>query len=163
MTVSLIIDADFLSAFLKIERLALVFQFYGVERLQVTPAVYRELAQTSLLAPLTNQSGLTLTIPAADQLETLRQDEAFHRLGVGEQESIALALTTEDALLLSNDNQARQLATALGVTVINIPAFLLACKLAGELTRHNIQQIIDDLWQKDYYKFRADVQAQLLA
>jgi hypothetical protein len=50
MTVVLIIDADFLSAFLKIERLALVHRFYGVEQIQVTPAVYREIAQTLLLA-----------------------------------------------------------------------------------------------------------------
>jgi predicted nucleic acid-binding protein len=112
---------------------------------------------------LTSQRGLILTTPVAHDLETLRQDEAFHSLGSGEQESIALALATENALLLSNDNKARQLATALGATVINIPAFLLACKLSGELTRDAIQQIIDDLWQKDYYKFRKDVQEQLLA
>jgi len=160
---TVLLDADFLSAFLKINRLDLIRRFYSVERTYVTPAVYRELAQTSLLPRLTTVAWIEVTLAPADELQTLRQDEVFSRLGAGEQESIALALTTHNAVFLSNDNQARHVARAVGVTVVNIPAFLLACKMASELTTDEIQQIIDDLWQQDHYRFRQDVRALLLS
>ncbi len=49
MTAWVILDADFLSAFLKIGRLPLVREFYQVEQLIVPAAVYREVAVTPLL------------------------------------------------------------------------------------------------------------------
>lgn len=158
-----IIDADFLSAFLKINQLELIPKFYGVQQLHLTSAVYREVAQTSLLSQLTAIPWLTLAVSPVSTLQQLQLDENFRRLGAGEQESIALALTTANAVLLTNDNRARQIATALGVTAIHIPGLLLACKLAAELTTDEIRTIVDDLWQKDHYKFRRDVKAQLLA
>lgn len=157
-----IIDADFLSAFLKINQLELIPKFYQVPQLHLTFAVYREVAQTSLLPQLTAITWITLDAPLLPTLHQLQLDESFRRLGAGEQESIALALTTANAVLLSNDNRARQIATALGVTAINVPGLLLACKLAGELTTDEIRTIINELWQKDHCKFRSDVEAQLL-
>ena len=61
-----------------------------------------------------------------------------------------------------SDNKARQFARSLGVTVVNIPAFLLACKMAALLSRGQMAQIIDDLKTRDYYEFRPEVRDALL-
>lgn len=163
MSTIILIDADFLSAFLKIGRLSLIRDFYQVEQILLPPAVYREIAQTTLLPQLVALNWLALTIPDPDQLAKLRQGIEFNRLGAGEQEAIALALAQTDSVLLMNDNKARLVAAALGVTGVNIPAFLLACKLADLVSNAEMRQIIDELWTKDYYKFRQDVQSRLLA
>jgi predicted nucleic acid-binding protein len=49
-----ILDSDFLSAFLKIDRLSLVKQFYQVEVLLVPPAVYHEVSLADLMSNLGN-------------------------------------------------------------------------------------------------------------
>ena len=162
MTPVIILDSDFLSAMLKIGRSELIRAFYQVQNIHIAPAVHREIAQTTVLSQLLSLPWVVLTTPEQQMLETLRQDEAFSRLGAGDQESIASALATENSHLLTNDNRCRQIAATLGVTVINIPALLLACKMSGQLTTDDLRQIIDDLWRYDHYKFRQDVQARLL-
>ena len=52
MTTVVILDADFLSAMLKIGRLALIRNFYQVQNVHLAPAVHREIAQTTLLSQL---------------------------------------------------------------------------------------------------------------
>jgi len=65
-------------------------------------------------------------------------------------------------VLLMSDNKARQFARSQGVTVANIPAFLLACKLAALLSPEQMAQIIDDLKIQDYYEFRPEISRALL-
>jgi hypothetical protein len=48
------------------------------------------------------------------------------------------------------------------VTVVNIPAFLLACKMSGLVGPEQMIQIIQDLKDKDYYKFKSSVRDLLL-
>ena len=162
MSAVVILDADFLSAFLKIERLPLLLTFYQVERLCVPSAVYRELAMTDLLPSLLAFPWFTVEQPAPDRLASVVSDDALNVLGAGEQEAIALALDHPGSVLLSNDRQAQRLATGYGVTVINIPAFLLACKLASLLDRSAMAEVTAALQAKDYYGFRRDVLKMLL-
>ncbi len=157
-----VLDADFLSAFLKIEALPLVRNLYRVKELFVPPAVYRELAVTNLFATLLAISWVRTMLPPADCVEKLRQEESFSSLGAGEQESIALVLDHPEAILLINDNRARRIASSYGIQVVNIPAFLLACRLAGLLDRDSIARLIADLQARDHYGFRQDVLALLL-
>jgi predicted nucleic acid-binding protein len=157
-----ILDADFLSAFLKIERLPLLLTFYQIERFYVPSAVYRELAVTSLLPSLLAIPWIGIKDPTPARLQSVVGDEAFGVLGAGEQAAIALALDHPGSVLLSNDRQVQRLATGRGVTVINIPAFLLACKLAGVLDRAALAEITAALQTKDYYGFRRDVLKLLL-
>jgi hypothetical protein len=51
----------------------------------------------------------------------------------------------------------------LGVTAINIPAFLLGCKEAGFLSRDEIQQLITALEERDHYGFRKEMRLLLLS
>ena len=61
-----------------------------------------------------------------------------------------------------NDNKARQFARSLGVIVVNIPAFLLACKMANLVSPAQMEQIIRDLRTKDFYTFQAEIRDLLL-
>jgi len=160
---TLVLDTDFLSAFLKIERLSLVRDFYGGQRLSVPPAVYEEVSLTQLLPQLAALDWLDIEPPDPEVMGTLGLQEAYHRLGRGEQEAIALARSRDDALLLTNDNQARLFAAGAGMQVVNIPAFLLACKLSGLSSRDELFELVTALESKDRYGFRADVRALLLS
>jgi predicted nucleic acid-binding protein len=90
------------------------------------------------------------------------EDKEFASLGSGEQESILLALASPGSSLLMSDNKARRITKGKGINVINIPAFLLACKLAALLSKEEIKQIIQDLKQKDYYEFKTSEREELL-
>lgn len=157
-----VLDTDFLSAFLKIDQLSLVKDFYRVELLLVPPSVYREMSQTSLLQRLAAIPWLQIEATESSRLEELAQQVAFQDLGAGEKEAIALTLQLSSAVLLMNDNRARRVAIQCGVQVMDIPAFLLACKLSGLLDRNQMAETVRALQEKDHYGFRADVLARLL-
>ena len=158
----IIFDADFLSSFLQIERCDLIREFYQIEQALVPAAVYRELAQTDLLTSLLAISWLHVPLVEPPPDETLSQNVTFQTLGAGERTCITLAHTQTDAVVLMSDNKARRLAQSLGITVVNIPAFLLACKIAGLIDIEMMTQIIQDLKDKDFYEFRKDVHDELL-
>lgn len=132
MSLSIILDTDFLSAFLKIDRLSLVRDFYQVEFLLVPPAVYREISVTSLIQDLAKLSWVQ--VEALSSGWELPSSMELLRLGAGERQAIALARQREQALVLSNDNSARELARRLGVKALDIPDFLLSCKTQDSWT-----------------------------
>ena len=144
-----ILDTDFISSFLKIGQCDLIRSLYQVEQALIPVAVHRELAQTDLLTPLlaTRWINVSMVDPAPDK--ALLRDPTFQTLGTGEQACILLARALPDAVLLTNDNKARRFARSLGMTVANIPAFLLACKMAGLVSPQQMAQIIRDLKDKD--------------
>lgn len=165
MTPRVVLDTDFLSAFLKIDRLKLVADFFQTATLSIPPAVYSELAETSLLSRLSIEGGtldLRILPPPAFQLGLLQENSAFSALGAGEQEAIALAVSAQ-SLLLMNDNRARQVAGKLGVVVFNVPAFLFAAKGSGFLDLAAVDTLVTSLIEKDHYGFRADILARLLS
>jgi predicted nucleic acid-binding protein len=160
---TVLLDADFLSAFLKIEQLALVREFYRVDRLVTPPAVYREVSRTDLLQGLAASDWIQVRSPESAKLAELLRDEDIQRLGPGEQEVLALALEVPEAVVLMNDNQARRRALDLGVTAVNIPAFLLACKHSGLVDRVAVAHLVDLLRERDHYGFRRDILDLLLS
>ena len=159
---TVILDTDFLSSFLKIGRCDLVRRLYQIEQATIPTAVHRELAQTTLLPQLLARPWITVTTDIPSVGETLVHDSTFHALGSGEQECILLARFLPDVVLLMSDNKARQFARSLDVTVANIPAFLLACKMAALVSPEQMAQIIDDLKTQDYYEFRPEIRRALL-
>jgi predicted nucleic acid-binding protein len=160
LTQDIVLDTDFLSAFLKIRRLQLVRGFYGAEGLVVPTAVFAELSRTPLLHELAGIPWIRIESPDDSQSPTFSED--FHRLGPGEREALALA-SQRGALLLTNDNLARRAARRIGVEAVDIPGFLLSCKLSGYLDSGGIGDIVHDLREKDHYGFRQDVLDRLLS
>jgi predicted nucleic acid-binding protein len=112
LSLSIILDTDFLSAFLKVGRLLLVKDFYQVEFLLIPSAVHSELSVTSLAQVLTTVPWVQIETPSsAWDLPSTPESILF---GAGELQAIALARQSEQALILSNDNSARRLARRLG-------------------------------------------------
>lgn len=160
--IRVVLDADFLSAFLKIDRLSLIRDFYQAEHLLIPPAVYREVSLTSLLEKLAGTAWLRVEAPRPGLATELFQGSRSDDLGAGERESIALVHPSPGAILLMNDNRARREAAQRGIEAINIPALLLAFKLSRFLDRDQLAEVVRDLQEKDRYGFRADVLAQIL-
>lgn len=161
MSLTIFLDADFLSAFLKIGQLHLVKDFYGVEVLKVPVAVYREVSLTTLLPNLAALPWVEVT--ALDPGERPALDPDFIVLGKGEQEAIQLSRNTSGALLLTNDLKARRIAHRLGVDTVDIPAFLLSCKASNFLSLARIREVVEALREKDRFGFRKEVLDRLLS
>lgn len=160
MTRTIVLDTDFLSAFLKIGRLALIKEFYEVDALVVPSAVFRELSRTPHLTELAGLSWIRVLVPDSSRNLDFGEDHA--RLGAGEKEAILLA-SERESLLLTNDTLARQVARRKGLDVVDIPTFLLSCKLSGFLDRDAIQEVVQDLRERDHYGFRKEILDRLLS
>jgi len=65
-------------------------------------------------------------------------------------------------MLLISDNKARKIANKNNIAVLNISAFLLACKDVGLLNSEDIATIIHDLKDKDYYEFSEKEKQRLI-
>ena len=161
MSPVIILDTDFLSAFLKIERLDLVKAFYEAEVLRVPPGVYREVSQTNLVAGLAGLPWIQIEIPP--DLGSPPPDPAFLALGRGEREAILLARQHQGSLLLMNDLKAQRIAQGMGIETADIPAFLLACKLSGFSVPEQIRELVAALQERDRYGFRKETLDRLLS
>jgi predicted nucleic acid-binding protein len=159
---TVILDTDFFSSFLKIERCELIRSFYQVKQAMIPTAVYRELAQTDLLTRLLPIRWITVLPVEPSSDESLLQNPTLQVLGAGEQACIFLAHNLPNAVLLMNDNKARQFARSLGINVVNIPAFLMACMMSGLIKPEQMLQIVHDLKNEDFYEFKANIRSLLL-
>jgi predicted nucleic acid-binding protein len=146
-----VLDTDFLSSFLKIGKLTLIRDFFGVGKLYIPAAVLGEIAKTKLAKELLNNS--YIQIKNVDENSLRGFGKHFENLGRGEKECIVLCKQFQNSLLLISDKKALDVAKRNQITVLNIPAFLFACKSTEFLNSEELSQIIKDLKQKDYYEF----------
>ena len=158
-----ILDADFLSSFLKIQKLNRIKEFFGVDELIVTTAVFREISMTKLINNLIEIRGIKVEEIKEEywDIELIDKRE-FSELGEGEKESILWCKKHPDSIFLINDKKARTIARRNSIKVLNIPAFLIACKNTGFLDKKEISDIINDLKEKDYYEFNKDERKEIL-
>jgi len=157
---AVIIDADFLISFLKIGKLALIKDFFKVEKLYIPVAVFSEIARTKLVNHVLDVK--YLQIETVEEKSIANFDRDFDNLGNGEKECIVLCKKYKKSLFLTSDKKTLGIARKLGVMAINIPAFLLACKSATFLNTNEISCIVQDLKIKDYYEFSDDMRKRLL-
>jgi len=144
----LVCDTDFLSALHKIERIGLIYEVFGVDRIYVTQAVIDELAKAPFFYDF---------IRKTEKIERVVVDEVPSHiksamLGKGETHSISYALKTK-SIFLSNDKKAGEFAEDLGVMVLDIVSFLLVCREIGVLGLNDIEHIIELLKKRDYMEF----------
>ena len=163
MTRDVILDTDFLSAFLKIDRLQLVRDFYQADVLQIPPAVYAEVRQTRFFPKLAMLPWVRVTLPDPGIQEKLSRQQGFNDFGAGEREAMALAEQLDDSVLLMNDNRARLWAMSIGLQSLGIPGFLLACKRTLLMDSQGIADMVVALQEKDRDSFRKDVLELLLS
>ncbi len=154
-----ILDTDFLSAFLKIGRLELVKEFFKGATLVIPVEVAEEIARAGLLAEMLGRKAIEVEILPSSEAQEF---EEFEKLGKGEKACLHMALRKEDAVLLSNDNKVRKVARNLGLKAYSIPEFLLACKLKGLVSVKDLGEIVELLKERDRYQFKAQVLKDLL-
>jgi len=148
----IVIDADFLSSFLKIHKLELIRDFFKVESISIPLAVFNEIAKTDLVDLVLNAEWIKIrTVQPLDCSDL--NDNEINNLGGGEKECMALCKTFSKHIMLVNDKKARMAAKKNGIIVLNISGFLFACKKSNFLDKYEIFQIIADLKNKDYYIF----------
>lgn len=158
----IVCDTDFLSSFLKINRLEMVKDLFKEENLYIPAAVLGEIAKTDLITDLVNKNWIRVKKVSDDDLREMESDEEFKNLSSGEKECLVLCRRFRDSMLLISDNRAREMTSKNKIAVLNIPAFLLACKETGILDRGNIATIIRELKEKDYYEFSEEEKQRLI-
>lgn len=158
----IISDTDFLSSFLKIERLELVKDLFKEENLYIPIAVLGEIAKTDLITDLLDRKWIIVKRINYDDLREMESVETFKNLGSGEKECLVLCKQFRDSMLLISDNKAREIANKNNIAVLNISAFLLACKDVELLNSEDIATIIHDLKDKDYYEFSEEERSRLI-
>ncbi|CAD6493264.1 MAG: hypothetical protein LAKADJCE_00481 [Candidatus Argoarchaeum ethanivorans] len=147
MTLTIICDTDFLSSFLKIERLGLVRDLF------IPVAVLSEVAKTNLITALLDKEWVKVKNVSDADFKGMKKNEEFTNLGSGEKECFALCKRFKNSVLLISDNKARRIANKNEIVTLNISAFLFSCKEMGILESNDIANIIHDLREKDYYEF----------
>jgi predicted nucleic acid-binding protein len=157
----IILDTDFLSSVLKIGRLNLVKDFFNVMFLHIPVGVMREISTTDLMNEFLKIDYIKILNVSEKYFGMLKGVE-FDSLGTGEKECLALCKQYTHSMLMISDNKARKVARKNGIVVLNIPAFLLACKRTMFLDKNEITLIMKGLKQKDYYEFGKDEKKELL-
>ncbi len=149
----IILDTDFLSSFLKIDKLDLVKDFFGEDLLYIPLSVLKEISQTELISNLIEKK--YIIVKSTKRLNV----KGFEALGNGEIECISLS-SEKDLVLMDNKN-AGKIAIENGVKVVSIPSFLLAMKKSNYINQGQLNKIIDDLKEKDYYSFAKEDEEKL--
>jgi predicted nucleic acid-binding protein len=103
---TILLDTDFLSSFLKIDRCDLIRSLYQVEQAFIPADVHRELAATDLLTRLLSIPWIRVWPEESTSDELSPPEPAFGALGPGERSRILLARSIPDAILLMSDNTA---------------------------------------------------------
>ena len=155
----IVADTDFLSSFVKIDELSLVFKVFKTKEIVITEAVYNELKEYpsfNLLLPYFSAKENKIIVKKVSA-----KDFPEH-LGNGERESINLAKETK-AKLLMNDRVAGKYAEKIGVKVVDIPSFLFYCKEKKILITSQLKIIISKLKAKDFYEFKKEVEKSLIS
>lgn len=158
-----VLDTGFISSLFKINRLDLVKKLFDVKTVSIPNAVLIELTEARFFKDF-----LSIVSPnyysIADERWIIVEDskpiEDVYR-GMGEREAISLALS-RDAVLLIDDQAAKERAIEMGVKAFDLNMFLQACKEKGLIPQEEMKTIIRDLKEKDYYDFKNSVEKRLL-
>ncbi|MBI2106983.1 hypothetical protein HYT57_03285 [Candidatus Woesearchaeota archaeon] len=152
-------DADFLSAFSKIDKVDLIFSVFKTTEIVITRAVYDELKESpvfDILMPYFTAPKNKIIV------KEVSAEDIPRNLGEGERQSITLA-KDQRAKLLMDDRKAGKIAENKGIQVIDIPAFLFFCKEKNILNIMQIKAIISDLKTKDFYELQKDIEKELIS
>lgn len=86
----IIIDTDFLSSLLKINRLEIVRDLFNEENVHIPVAVLSEVAKTELITDLLSKDWIRVRKVKEGDLRKMERDKEFANLGSGEKECIVL-------------------------------------------------------------------------
>lgn len=153
-----VVDADFLSSFIKIGRVSLIFKVLKVDEIIIPTAVLDEIKQSHFydkFLKLLSSKENKITVKDVGKVDYSNE------YGKGELECISLA-KKNNSLLLMDDRSAGRLAEGKEIFVFDIATFLIYSKIKDIIPYEEIKQIIKELKEKDYYEFAKEVENNLL-
>jgi predicted nucleic acid-binding protein len=151
-----IADTDILSTFGKVGRIDLLLDLF--QHLYVAPAVSQELRRAERMGfPWVARirqvvEGLPLTDRECAEVERLV--DLYPQLGSGEIERFVLAQTPR-LLCLTNDRQAKTVASLLNLSYLDLEELLRALKNRGILTTEALAILIGHIEDKDRTRIKA--------
>lgn len=160
----IILDADILSMFAKVDAIEMLGEFLGRGRAAITPAIRDEISvplQYGYSFPervLSAIPVIPLTGKAWQEHERLW---AFgSSLGKGELEAIAFC-KAEGSLFVTNDSAARGFAQDQGVQVISLQAVLRGLWLSGMRNKGEVRELLERIRVADYLEISPDVELEI--
>jgi len=131
----IIADTDFLSSFAKIGKIDLMLKAFNVNKVTIPHDVLHELER----APFFN---VIINLIESKKIEVKDVDikAVSDEFGIGEEACMTLAEQTGGTLLMS-DQLAVEYAELRGITVLDVPTFLLYCKKNNILSKNGIYMI----------------------
>lgn len=153
----------FISSLFKINRLDLVKKFFNVKTVCIPNAVLVELSKARFFKEFLSKIALNQDSIDDDRWIIVLDSDSLEGtdFGAGEREAIKLAMDSE-AILLIDDQPAKDKAIEIGVKAFDLTMFLQACKEKGLITKEEMKTIIRDLKEKDYYEFKKSIERKLI-
>jgi len=161
-----IIDADILSMFAKVDAIDVLCEFLGKGRVEMTPAIRDEISvplQYGYSFPekvLSKIPVIPLTGKAWQEHERLWAIGSS--LGKGELEAIAFC-SAEGALFATNDSAARRFAQDQGVQVISLQAILRGLWLSGTRSKGEVKELLERIKKADYLEVPPEVEMEIFS
>ncbi|MCZ7359858.1 MAG: PIN domain-containing protein [Candidatus Methanoperedens sp.] len=165
----ILIDTCVLSSLAKIDRLSLLDILFKKHSCYITPSVLKELDTNKIagfkfvekiddLVSFTdakNKVGIILL--DSHELEKAYELKKQYKLALPDCESIILA-KSKNAILLTDDGYMSKVASQMGIEqLFDLKSLLGANIIEGKIkSREELEEIIENLKQKDYYVFSDD-------
>lgn len=152
-------DTDILSTFGKVGRIDLLLDLF--QHLYVAPAVSQELLRAERMG-FTWVARIRQTVEGLPLTDSEREDverlfDLYPQLGSGEIESFVLA-QTHHLLCLTNDRQAKIVASILNLSYLDLEEILRALKTRGILTTEALAVLMTCIEEKDRTRIKAKEQ-----
>jgi len=152
----IITDTDIISSLAKIDKIDLLRAVFRNLEIQIPVGVYEELEKANELGYDFPKKifKATETISLKDvELKAYKEKMSEERnLDKGELQGIVIA-KNRDMKFLTNDNVARKEAKNNNIKTYNLAEVIRAAYLDGELNKEDVERLIKDLKQKDYFSF----------
>lgn len=162
----IVVDADILSMFAKVDAIDLLERFLGRGQVVMTPAIRDEISiplQYGYSFPETVLAQIQVLPLTGDAWELHEQLRVFGTsLGKGELEAVALC-KAGGALFATNDSSARRFAQDQNVQVISLQAILQGLWLSGIQSKTEVRGLLEDIKDADYLEVSAEVELEIFA
>ena len=149
---AVILDADIVSAFAKIECLELLLDLLSKHPVFITPRIFEELSvplDYGYIFPLDIFSRLDVLYPTEDENGAYQEMLVTNRsLGRGELEAISIC-KSRSCVFSSMDRAALRFAESVDVEILELHSILLALWKSGRKSKDEVKAIIRELEDKD--------------
>lgn len=149
-----LIDADVLSTFAKIEKLGLLFQAFKGKSLCIAPSVFQEIyngvndgysSLSSILKLVHNKEIRVLPLTETEIIEKYSLSQSF---GAGESDCIIIC-KHRGLLLVTNDKKVPKFCETEGIRYITLNALLRMLWRNSILSKEEVKDLIGEIEEKD--------------